>query len=125
MSMRAQSSEMARQADESSPAPEDAGAPPVRYADALDRSLEALRDTLESAEKRWRELESRLEEQDRTIRELQNELHRERADRRARTGLPVTGVPELTEIVMPAAASPGTDGPSTPADGIPAGDPAR
>jgi hypothetical protein len=97
----------------------------VRYADALDRSLEALRDTLESAEKRWRELESRLEEQDRTIRELQKELYRERAGRSTRMEFPATGVPELTEIVMPAAASLGTEGPSAPQDGIPGGDPRR
>jgi chromosome segregation ATPase len=48
--------------------------------DGLDRSLDTLRQALEDAEIRWRQLESRLEAQDRAIRRLQ-------------------AVPELTEMV--------------------------
>jgi len=48
--------------------------------DGLDRSLDTLRQALEDAEMRWRQLESRLEAEDRAIRRLQ-------------------AVPELTEMV--------------------------
>lgn len=63
-------------------------------ADALDRSIEALRETLELAETRWHRLESRLADQDRAIREL-----------RARD-IRASRVPELTEIVKSVAAVP-------------------
>lgn len=74
--------------------------------DALDRSLEALRDTLEHTETRWRQLESRLADQDRAIRELQDELSLARSDRFARPDFHSAGVPELTEIVTSAATVP-------------------
>lgn len=74
-------------------------------ADALDRSLETLREKLEGAERRWRQLESRIEEQDSAIRELQNELNLANSRRTVRNDSLVAGVPELTEIVVPGAAA--------------------
>ena len=111
---------MARQVEESLPATErtdelpvlssdvlrtiERGAPVVRpdTGDALDRSLEALRLTLEHAETRWRQLETRIEEQDRAIRDLKDELRLARLDRLGPADLGNAGVPELTEIVRPA-----------------------
>ena len=111
---------MARQAEDSLPAAERTDELPVLSADAvrrlegrdlsfrpdtadaLDRSLEALRETLEAAEVRWRRLETKLAEQDRAIRELQDELRRASADRFAPPAdSQAPSVPELTEIVMP------------------------
>jgi predicted RNase H-like nuclease (RuvC/YqgF family) len=57
--------------------------------DVLDRSLEALRDALDTAERRWQRLETRLEQQDRAILELKAVLNQ------------TAGVPELTEVVRP------------------------
>ena len=88
------------------------GAHRADTADALDRSLEALRETLERAEARWRQLESQLANQDRAIRELKDELRRAKSDRFAVTDLRASRVPELTEIVMSAARTPTPGDPS-------------
>ena len=117
---------MARQVEGSLPAPEltderpGPSADPLRKlghaglavrpepSDALDRSIEALRETLEFAEARWRQLESRLADRDRVIRELQDELFRAHSDRNAMADSGASHVPELTEIVTSVAAAPGT-----------------
>jgi len=105
---------MARQAEEPVPATEQTDELPALSADAfrpttgdaLDRSIEALRETLESAERRWRTLESRIEDQDRNIRELKEQLRLAASDRFEATDPRLAGVPELTEIVSPAATVP-------------------
>jgi predicted RNase H-like nuclease (RuvC/YqgF family) len=66
---------------------------------SLDRSLEVLREALENAEKRWRQMELRLEEQDRAIRELQNELRQANLNLGLLAESRIAAVPELTEIV--------------------------
>jgi hypothetical protein len=67
--------------------------------DALDRSIDALRETLERAEARWRQLEARLADQDRSIRELQDEIFRLNSERIVTADSSASRVPELTEIV--------------------------
>jgi predicted RNase H-like nuclease (RuvC/YqgF family) len=67
--------------------------------DSLDRSLEALREALENAERRWRQMELRLEEQDRAIRELQHELRQANLNLALLSESRAGPVPELTEIV--------------------------
>ena len=91
-------------------------------ADALDRSLEALRETLESAERRWRELESRLEEQAGAIRELQNELSRANSQRAVSSDTLWAGVPELTEMVVRRAAGSDADDQAEASAGLLAGE---
>ncbi len=66
--------------------------------DELDASIDTLRSALERAETRWRQLETRLEAQDRAIDELRSAL-----------GKPAAApVPELTDIVriLPAPVEP-------------------
>jgi hypothetical protein len=77
-----------------------AAARPAADTDSLDRSLEALRDALDAAEDRWRQLESRIEAQDRAIGDLQSaraDLNQNQLDQ---THAGTTVVPELTEIVL-------------------------
>jgi len=68
--------------------------------DRLDQSVESLRQALENADLRWRELEARLEDQDRAIERLNDSLGRTGA---APAPPDVTSaeaaLPELTEIV--------------------------
>jgi len=97
---------MARQVEGSLPSPDPAFRPET--SDALDRSIEALRETLELAEARWQQLESRLADQDRAIRELQEELFRVNSERIATTDSTALRVPELTEIVTSVATTPPT-----------------
>ena len=90
---------------------------PVRLepSDQLDHSIESLRVALDHAERRWRQLENRLEEQDRAIRALQDEL-RLSGNRRNDICHPATApVPELTEIVAPGA-DPASEADSPPAE---------
>jgi hypothetical protein len=94
---------MSRQVEGSLPARERTSEPPALSADALDRSIEALRETLERAETRWQQLEARLADQDRAIRELKDELSKANSKRFRPADLHVSGVPELTEIVTPVA----------------------
>ena len=89
--------------------------------DALDRSLEALRETLVQAETRWQQLEARLADQDRAIRDLQDKLLRANSKRFPAVDFHSSGVPELTEIVTAAAAVPEAAAGDPPA---PAGNPA-
>jgi chromosome segregation ATPase len=122
---------MARQAEESVPASDRTDELPALSADAvrrldgrdpsfraeaqdaLDRSLEALRETLDAAQARWHQLESKVAEQDRAIRELKDELRRARADRfTLPADTPAASVPELTEIVMSAEDMPSAGDPS-------------
>ena len=99
---------MARQVEGYLPAIERTDELPALTVDALDRSIEALRETLEQAETRWHRLESRLADQDRAIRELRDELWRTNSGRPEPRGIRSSGVPELTEIVKSVATKPGT-----------------
>ena len=68
--------------------------------DRLDHSVESLRAALESAEQRWRELEARLEDQDRAIERLNHSLGKTGAmPARPELVSSVLALPELTEIV--------------------------